>query len=287
MPLDPNDPNNNLIRGGISMPLYPTSNDVFPGASSTGVGGFFKDAAGNIVDGAGKLIMTAARAASQLPGQLSNMLSGIANNIMNDPGWSSPDYLRSMGYTEGAGTGSLWPGQASDTNFGAGGEGGSFFGGTQNFNPGLTMPSQFFNPSTGLFTVPSGYTGQVGSSSVGPPQGGGPPSTGSAMNLGNLWGGILAKHYLIQASKGLYWSPETYGQFKAQAPMYNASLQYPSYNTFHSGQVQLHDILTAHPEFLQAFLGHGTKTGASTTDRGSPAQSVERTTVGTPRPSTQ
>lgn len=175
MPLDPNDPNNNLIRGGISMPLYPTANEVFPGADPKGPVQFFKDAGGNIVDAAGKLIMTAATAAAQVPGQLSNMFSGIANNIMNDPGWSSPDYLRSMGYQPGQGTGSLWPGTGSNTfgGYGVGHEGGSFFGGTMQLNQGGGDLS-----ATG---------GQVISSSVGPPQGGGgPPMWGPSMPLGGL-----------------------------------------------------------------------------------------------------
>ena len=60
--IDTGDPNNNLTRGGVSMPLYPTSQDVFPGVPG-GPGKFFRDAAGNIVDAAGN-IMKACRAIS-------------------------------------------------------------------------------------------------------------------------------------------------------------------------------------------------------------------------------
>jgi hypothetical protein len=107
-------------------------------------------------------------------------------------------------------------------------------------------------------------------STVPAPQGGGPPSTSGPMNLGGLWGDIFAKQYLTHILKGFYTSPSGYGEFKAGAPMYNSSLSYPSYNTMHRGQVNLHDILVAHPEFYQSFMGRGPKNLNPETTKGTP-----------------
>jgi hypothetical protein len=255
--INPSDPNNNLTRGGQSMPLYPTSNDVFPQPSLkdelgrptdwSGAGQFFKDAAGNIVNGAGQIVQAAG-----------NAVGGLINNIMNDPGYSSPDYLRSMGYTPGAGTGSLWPGQASNTNFGAGGEGGSFFGGTMQLNPGGGDISGANNPFG---------AGQVGRSSVGPPQGGGgPPMYGPNMGAAAWGGGVrglppIALSYLLKMQKGLYTSPHDFGLLKHSMPSPWASQPLGSkmnpgwnWNTYHQGQVQLHDLLNSNPALFQSLV---------------------------------
>lgn len=78
------------------------------------VGQFFRDAAGNIVDAAGNIVHAA-----------SDLVSNIANNLANDPGYSSPSYLTSIGYTPGQGTGSLLPPEGF-----AGARGGPLPGGT-------------------------------------------------------------------------------------------------------------------------------------------------------------
>ncbi len=118
-------------------------------------GQLFKDAAGNIVDATGKVIAAAGAAAQS-----------VINNIMNNPGYSSPDYLRSIGYQPGQGRDSLWPGGpgsfgdtatggASPGDFyqvangpniipmtgGVGGAGGSFFGGQGNL--AMSLPGSF------------------------------------------------------------------------------------------------------------------------------------------------
>jgi hypothetical protein len=200
-----------------------------------GAGQFFKDAAGNIVNAAGHIVQAAGNAANT-----------FINNIMNEPGYSSPDYLASMGYTPGAGTGSWWPGQASNTNFGAGGEGGSFFGGTMNLNPMGGDISGANNPFG---------AGQVGRSSVGPPQGGGgPPMYGPNMGAA-AWGGMrglppIALQYLMRMQKGLYTPRSEYGNFKYPPP--NAVV--PSFEQFHAGQVQLHNILASNPSYFNALV---------------------------------
>lgn len=270
-PLDPNDPNNNLIRGGISMPLYPTSNEVFPGADPHGPVQFMKDAAGNIFDAAGKLIMTAATAAAQAPGQLANMFSGIANNIMNDPGWSSPDYLASMGYSRDNASQPMWPGQASTSGFGVEGRGGSFFGGTMNLNQGGGDLS-----ATG---------GQVISSSVGPPQGGGGPPMYGPTNLGSLWGGAIANSYMRRIMKGLYTTPENFGLSKHAMPglpkpgggSYPGGMGSGNWKTFHAGEQTLHDILVSHPEIMQSFMTRGSQVG-----RGPPQKASRHTPQNVP-----
>ena len=235
------------------MPLYPTSNDVFPQPSLkdelgrptdwSGAGQFFKDAAGNIVNGAGQIVQAAG-----------NAVGGLINNIMNDPGYSSPDYLRSMGYTPGAGTGSLWPGQASNTNFGAGGEGGSFFGGTMNLNPGGGDISGANNPFG---------AGQVGRSSVGPPQGGGGPPMYGPMMANALGGGPnnQALHWLHQMYKGILTSPKNFGLMKHAMPSPWASQPLGSplnpgwnWNTYHGGQVDFHNQLVNTPGMYESLI---------------------------------
>lgn len=273
--IDPNDPNNNLVRGGVSGPLYPTSQDVFPQPSMMdelgrptdwqGAGQFMKDAAGNLVNAAGQIVATAAQVAkgiggaiAGIPGTVGNIGGAIANNIMNDPGWSDPNYLASMGYTPGAGTGSWWPGQASNTNFGAGGEGGSFFGGTMNLNPMGGDISGSNNPFG---------AGQVGRSSVGPPQGGGgPPMYGPNMGAAAWGGGIrglppIALSYLMKMKKGIYTTPENFGLMKHGMPSPWASQPLGSkmnpgwnWNTFHQGQVSLHDLLNNNPAYFNALV---------------------------------
>lgn len=203
------------------------------------VGQFFKDTAGNIVDATGKVIAAAGNAAK-----------AFANNIMNDPGYSSPDYLRSIGYTPGAGgteqNPSLWPGQTSNTGFGAGGRGGTFFGGSQNFNPGLSSPYQGFTPTTQ-------NPGQVVRSSVGPPQGASGPDTGGTMlNTGSLWGGIFDRQRWERLRKGLYTTPQNFGLMKEASPSPTGGniFNNTSFQQFHQGQVTLGDMLRANPSLI-------------------------------------
>lgn len=68
---------------------------------------------------------------------IADAAGGLVDNIVNDPGYSSPSYLRSIGYNEGQGEGSLFPAGVTGPTAGAfdvgasgvGGGGGSFFHG--------------------------------------------------------------------------------------------------------------------------------------------------------------
>lgn len=128
--INPNDPNNNLIRGGVSMPLYPTQDQVFPGANVgplTRVGQFFQDAAGNLYDAAGRLIQAAGEAFKNFipplpagynptgglpPGFTENPNIGGGAPIFTPPGFTGPNW--------GPG-GSIFTGTLSPTGWVAGG----------------------------------------------------------------------------------------------------------------------------------------------------------------------
>jgi len=86
-----------LLSPGQHTPLYPSTEDIFPGAEGH-AGGFFRDAAGNIVDAAGNILSGAGDAFSQF---VDNILSNASNT---DPG-----YLYSMGYRGDYAGGALWP----------------------------------------------------------------------------------------------------------------------------------------------------------------------------------
>jgi hypothetical protein len=73
-------------------------------------------------------------------GTVGNVARGIGTGIrtaIETPGYSSPEYLRSIGYQPGQGTESLWPGAPTGATEGSGGiggagvagQGGSFYGG--------------------------------------------------------------------------------------------------------------------------------------------------------------
>jgi hypothetical protein len=167
--LDPNDPNNNLIRGGISMPLYPTSNDVFPGASGGGVGGFFKDAAGNIMDATGKIIASAADFAGKFGGSIANLAKSIPGAIQD----AGQDFMNSLpqdsgGFGQPMGFFGI-PNAPIPGTFGVN-EPGVSRPGTGWAGTGITIndiQNSGVNPSYGNFAP-----GQVGRSSVNAPQSG-------------------------------------------------------------------------------------------------------------------
>ena len=132
-----------------------------PGSTAGGVQGplYHVDPQGNVFDKAGNLIRSAAGAVAGAPGAIARGVKGIPGavgnvarelgtgirNAIETPGYSSPDYLRSIGYEPGQGTDSLWPGAPTGPTDnppdsitqssgglgggGVGGEGGSFYGG--------------------------------------------------------------------------------------------------------------------------------------------------------------
>ena len=88
--INPADPNNNLTRGGVSMPLYPTPQDTFPTAQPRGLvnelgqptdwaatGRFFTDISGNIRDAAGNIVKAAG---NFLQNTAQNITDSIPNN---------------------------------------------------------------------------------------------------------------------------------------------------------------------------------------------------------------
>jgi hypothetical protein len=279
--INPNDPNNNLTRGGQSMPLYPTANDVFPQPSMMdelgrptdwrGAGQFVKDAAGNIRDAAGRIVQAAGEAAT-----------GIFNNIMNDPGYSSPGYLQSIGYRPGQGTGSMWPG---------GSEG---YGSDNPFSPEFSLTP---GPMQGGFI--GGVGGQGGTLAGGGTVGNMLTAIGFGGNLGgggpvnpSALGGIRgpanqALTYLHRMYKGLYTTPQNFGLFKHAMPSPWASQPLGSplnpgwnWNTYHGGQVDFHNQLVNTPGLYQSIIdrltsGSGEK-GANV--GGGPPQKLSRHT---------
>ena len=117
--IDPGDPNNNLTRGGVSMPLYPTSGDVFPG-TTPGVGQFFSDAAGNIFDAAGNLISAAADAIGKFGQGFIDSLPKTAGGFGQPAGYfGTPDQLP-IGYSGATATigGSGGTGSVANTGIG-------------------------------------------------------------------------------------------------------------------------------------------------------------------------
>jgi hypothetical protein len=146
----------------VSQALGPVLERGFPGSGSGGgafglldmtpgtggptrnVGGLIAGVAGNaLIPGLGALTGPAARWVIQqiqrghfpqlsLPRPGSSAGGGTVpgGSGGSGAGYSSPDYLRGIGYDPGQGTGSLWPGTPSGGygGYGVGGAGGSFFG---------------------------------------------------------------------------------------------------------------------------------------------------------------
>jgi hypothetical protein len=241
----------------------------FPQGVSHGVGNVVKDAAGNIIDATGKILVQAADLVGKLPGQVADLMGRISDNIMNNPGYSSQDYLRSIGYQPGQGTGSLWPGgsvgyrndtpearsdminnlgfagpmEGSNTG-GVGGQGGSFFGGT-------LAPHAL---STAI-----GFGGNLG--------GGGP------VNAAALGGGRglppIALQELMRLYKGLYTTRDQWASRISKYPapaLTRAAMSIPGatqvgYNQFHQGQVGLHNLFQSNPSYFQTLIGRYQKGG--------------------------
>jgi hypothetical protein len=151
-------------------------------------------------------------------------IPGAVQNALSAPGYSSPDYLRSIGYQPGQGRDSLWPGgpgsfagaatggespgdvyrvASAAPNFipmtgGVGGAGGSFYGGRGNL--GMSLPGSF--------------------SGLG--QGGG----GSISNWGMALGNTILRHWLQRGgSIGTASEPNP----AAQALFVNAFRSNPAY----------------------------------------------------------
>ncbi len=183
-------------------------------------GQLFKDAAGNIVDATGKVVAAAGAAAQS-----------VINNIMNNPGYSSPDYLRSIGYQPGQGRGSLFPG------------GPGSFGDTAT---GGESPGDFYRVANGPNIIP--FTGGVGGA-------GGSFFTSSGQGLpafmpANVGGGgpinasqfMSARHWANQMMKGIYGVPGTANQGPGH--------YYPNYWSEHPQTIANYVQQVGGPEFI-------------------------------------
>ena len=124
--------------------------------------------------------------------------------------------------------------------YGVGGEGGSFFHDSTINPPGSTYPTH-------------GPTSVAGATAGG---------TSGPFQLGDTtWGRTIASNYLRRMYKGLYTSPNEFGLMKQAMPSPFASQPLGSqmnpgwnWNTFHSGQTQLGDILRANPAYYQSLI---------------------------------
>jgi hypothetical protein len=194
-------------------------------------GQLFRDAAGNIVDAAGKVMGTL----GDLAKGAGNLGRDFIDNIMNDPRNTTPDYLASLGYTE-MNTGESIPGGVSGPTVGAADTGaygainsGSYFhGGASAGQPhGATSVAGAFYNLGGSGPVNLGGT-----------------SMGNAMN----------QSYLRKMYKGLYTPAGIYGMNRAQSPspFSGATSVAPgqTFQQFHQGQVNLGNILRANPSLM-------------------------------------
>lgn len=243
-------------------------------------GQFFKDAAGNIIDGTGKMISSAADFAGRFGGSIANLArsipgalrtagEGFVDSLPKDSGgWGQP-----MGYFG-------IPDPAIPGTFGVNAPGvnrpGAGWAGT-----GITyndVAASGVSPTYGNFAP-----GQVGRSSVPAPASLMPPSTGSGNMFGDLWSGAIGKENLRHIYKGIYTDPGVYGQMVSGAPLPGRGggvAPAATFQDFHQGQVDLHNILTQNPAFYQAALGMGLGNASGTGGRGNP--SMARTSRGTP-----
>ena len=177
------------------------NSEQFPGGG--GVGGFLKDAAGNIIDSTGKVIATAADFASKFGGSIGNLINAIPGAAQR----FGQGFLDSLpkdlgGFGQPAGYFGVEPGldigyRGADTPGPGGGT-----GSVANF--GITsgdIAASGVSPTYGNFAP-----GQVGRSSVPAPGGwGGSFGGGSHANPAALYGqGAQFRHWLTQQYKGIY-----------------------------------------------------------------------------------
>jgi hypothetical protein len=202
---DPRQGRSNAVPGELLSPsdaarIY--NNQQFPGVGTGGVGGFFKDAAGNILDSTGKLIASAADFAGKFGGSIANLVKGIPGALRN----AGEDFVNAL-----------------PKDWGGLGEGPGFFGmpnapiqGTFGVNePGVSRPGQGWagtgitindvrnsgvNPSYGNFAP-----GQVGRSSVPAPNSGMAfIGGGSRANVAALGGDMFARKRLQQMASAYF-----------------------------------------------------------------------------------
>jgi hypothetical protein len=214
-----------------------------------------------LVDAAGNIIKGGIQAGEDL-----------YHNIMNDPRNTDPAYLTSIGYREGQGDKSLFPSQVTGPtagpydvgDYGVGGQGGSFFHDTTLTNAGTGIFDR--GPST---MNPGGYNFPVhGATSVAGASAGGMGPITNANALGSRSGALspLDRAYLMRLRKGIYTTPNVYGEMKGGAPSPFPNTPSPvaggsNWNAFHAGQVQLGDILRANPAYYNSLTAAMPKTG--------------------------
>jgi hypothetical protein len=251
------DANGNVIPGTAVSPegnANAFNMTQFPGGG--GVGQFFTDTAGNIIDGAGKIVAAAGDAAKTFAQRLAGVTpSGYNTNVPGGPYWNA-DTGGDMGKLAAEGAfGPVQTGpntQSGLERLGSDPSGrGGFFGSQTNFNPDINSPTNPFG------------VGQVGSSSVPAPQGGGGPPMYGPTSAAALWGrgNGEALHWLTQMRKGIYTTPQNFGLMKHAMPSPWASQPLGStmnpgwnWNAYHGGQVDFHNRLVNEPGFYQSIV---------------------------------
>jgi hypothetical protein len=204
----------------------------FPGG---GIGGFFKDAAGNILDSTGKLIASAADFAGKFGGSIANLVKGIPGALRN----AGEDFVNAL-----------------PKDWGGLGEGPGFFGmpnapiqGTFGVNePGVSRPGQGWagtgitindirnsgiDPSYGNFAP-----GQVGRSSVPAPNSGMAfLGGGSRANVSALGSDALSRKLLQNMARAYFAG----GRVPA-APQTRALVGGPPGNVFSQNFLKTHPL---------------------------------------------
>jgi hypothetical protein len=175
-PADQTQPATQPAFGNMPQMTWDAGNNVYYDPKNPSVGQMFKDATGNIIDSAGKIIMSASDFAQMAAARLAGITpSGYNTNLPGGAYWNA-DTGGDMGKLAAEGAfGTVQTGPNTQTGLvelgSYGGGRGGYFGSSTNFNPDIFSPTNPFG------------VGQVGSSSVPAPQiASGPPSTGS-MNM--------------------------------------------------------------------------------------------------------
>jgi hypothetical protein len=237
-----------LSEGDVAR-RYNLQNLPEPGGFRPGraAGNLVKDAAGNIIDATGKIVAAAGQAATD-----------FIHNIMNDPRNTDPAYLASIGYREGQGTESQWPGSVTGPTpgpfdvgaYGVGGQGGSFFhgdilgpppGGKTDVGPSAMNPSGYNYPRHGPTSLPGG---------------GGAFGAGSKASLSTTMANAYNSSWLRRLQKGLVPIPSQPGYAsKYPAPgLTNAGLQAGATQLtpgqYRQGMFGLQSFLQSNPDWI-------------------------------------
>ena len=240
-------------------PRYSLSSALHPGQTFVHI---LSDGTRILVDAAGKAVGAGVQGAKDL-----------WNNIMTDPTNTDPGYLASIGYHEmgDPGSGFMIPEGVSGPSVGGADVGtyGAIEGGSY-FHGGASAGAQH------------GATSVAGATAGG---------TSGPFQLGDTtWGRTMASNYLRRMYKGLYTSPDEFGLMKQAMPSPFATQPLGSqmnpgwnWNTFHSGQTQLGDILRANPAYYQSLINTVPRGGGG----GGITNPAARLSHGTPTPSPQ